>query len=415
MPITGQGKPTTPQPPTSGRTSFADVFAVPEFRVVWVAQLLSLIGDQLAVVALTWLVYDRSGSSLFAAATFAIGFVPWLVGAPLLAGLADRFPRREVMVVCDLLRAGLVALMLLPVPLWVACLLLFATETVAAPFASARAAILPDILPGERYVVGTAIGNVTSQVGQLIGFALGGALVAALGARTALAVDAVSFLVSAVLLGHGLSRRPASAAEPLRVGSGQVLAGVRLIVRDPQLRVLTAIALLCVFYVVPEGLAAPYAAELGQGPLAVGTLLAAGPAGSVLGMLLVARLVGAQRGLPWLGHAAVLTVLPLPLLLVEQEIAWAVVVLAVSGVASSYQVLANAAFVSAVPAPMRGRAFGAVQGALNAGQGSSIVAAGALAHWWAPSSVVAASGMVGAVVAVWLALLWRRQPLAAGH
>ena len=61
-------------------TTFRDVFAVAEFRALWGAQLLSVIGDQLARVALTVLVYDRTHSALLAAVTFVVSIVPTFVG-----------------------------------------------------------------------------------------------------------------------------------------------------------------------------------------------------------------------------------------------------------------------------------------------------------------------------------------------
>jgi hypothetical protein len=75
------------------RASFRDVFAVGEFRALWVSQVLSAGGDRLALVALTLLVYDRTRSPLLAAVAFAAGTLPYIAGALFLSGLADRMPR----------------------------------------------------------------------------------------------------------------------------------------------------------------------------------------------------------------------------------------------------------------------------------------------------------------------------------
>ena len=77
------------------RATFRDVFAVSEFRALWLAQILSVAGDQLARVALTWLVFERTRSSLLAALTFVVSIVPTFVGGLTLSGLADRYPRRR--------------------------------------------------------------------------------------------------------------------------------------------------------------------------------------------------------------------------------------------------------------------------------------------------------------------------------
>ena len=207
--------PAPPAPPApAARTTFRDVLAVREYRALWGAMVLSLVGDQIAIVALTWLVYETSGSPLLAAATFAISYLPWLVGGPLLSGLADRLPRRELMIACDLARAGLVLAMVLPgMPIWALCALLFATELLSPPFTAARAALVPDILPDDRYVLGTAITNVTQMAGQVFGFAAAGILVAALRPSASLAINAATFLASAAIVGLGIRRRPAARGE----------------------------------------------------------------------------------------------------------------------------------------------------------------------------------------------------------
>src|SRR5260370_19169738 len=139
------------------RATFRDVFAVREFRALWCSEVLSVTGDRLALVALTLLVFERTKSPLLTALVYAAGYLPWVIGGLFLADVADRRPRRSVMVTCDLVRAVLVAAMVVPhMPIGALVALLFVTTMFAPPFESARAAITPDILQGERYVLGTA-------------------------------------------------------------------------------------------------------------------------------------------------------------------------------------------------------------------------------------------------------------------
>src|ERR1700744_3788454 len=167
------------------RATFRDVFGVAEFRAVWFSEVLSVTGDRLALVALTLLVYDRTKS-------------------PLLAALADRRPRRTVMVVCDAVRAVLVAAMALPhMPLASLVILLFATMMFAPPFDSARAAITADILQGERYVLGTSVTQTTFLGCQVLGAVGGGVAVAFIGVRPSLAVDAGTFVLSGLFIRPG--------------------------------------------------------------------------------------------------------------------------------------------------------------------------------------------------------------------
>ena len=119
------------------------------------------------------------------------------------------------MVVTDLLRAGLLALMAVPgMPFSVLCALVVAGQLLAAPFAAARAAILPHVSPGERYVVASAVSGTTYQSGQVLGFALGGPLVALVGVPVALLADAATFVVSALVLQLGVAEQRATAGSP---------------------------------------------------------------------------------------------------------------------------------------------------------------------------------------------------------
>jgi MFS family permease len=400
----------------AGRTTFAEVFRLPEYRSLWAAQLLSLIGDELAVVALTWLVFDRSHSPLLAAAAYAISFAPWLIGGPFLSGLADRLPRREVMVVADLLRCGLMVVMAtVGLPIWALFVLLFCSELLAPPFNAARAAVLPDVLPGDRYVVGTAIGNITNQFGMVLGFAVGGSVVAVLHPMTSLGLNAVTFAFSAALLRFGLRPRPVDREDgpaarwtPLR----DAVAGVRLVFGRADLRMLTGFAVLSALYVVPEGLIVPYTTRLGGGPVSAGFLLAAAPAGAVLGSALYSRWVSPSVRLEAMGSLAVATCLPLVACALRPGMAWTLVLFAVSGAAGSYQLAANAAFVGLVPERERGQAFGLVQTLMSVGQGGAILLAGALAERWPPTWVIAVAGLLGSAAAVLLAVCWRALPAA---
>jgi hypothetical protein len=185
----------------AARTTFGEVFAVAEFKVLWVAQVLSVAGDQLARVALTLLVFRQTHSALLAAVTFAASSVPMFVGGLTLSGLADRLPGRQVMVACDLSRAGLVAIMAIPgLPLAVRVAPLFIVTLIGAPFTSARAALYPDILSGDRYVLGTAVTLTTLQFSQVVGYAAGGAIAGVFGISTSLLADAATFLGSALII-----------------------------------------------------------------------------------------------------------------------------------------------------------------------------------------------------------------------
>jgi len=393
--------------------TFRDVFAVGEFRALFAAQVLSVVGDQFARVALSVLVFDRTGSAGLAALTYALTFLPDLIGGPLLSGLADRLPRRRLMVFCDAARALLVALMAVPgTPLWVLCLLLVAVQLLDSPFSAARAALLPVILRGDRYVVGSAIANITFQVAQLAGFATGGLLVAAVGPIRALLVDAGTFALSALLVRFGVVERPVPRSTerdlPQPGWWRSMTAGATLVWTDRRLRALVALACVSGFYITVEGLAVPYAASLGGGAAAAGLLLAANPAGTVVGMVVLTRWVSPRTRLRWLGPLAIAACVPLLACAARPGLLATAALWALSGVFSAFQVPANAAFMQAVPDAQRGQAFGLAVTALQSAQGAGILIGGIAADHWAPSAVVAGAGGLGVLAATLAAVRWAR-------
>lgn len=397
--------------PPEEQATYREVFAVGEFRALWLAQALSFVGDQLAQVALAVLVYDHTKSALLTALVYALTYIPPIVGGPVLSGLADLFPRRTVMIVCDVLRAGLVAFMaLVAMPVGALSVLVFLTVLLGTPFTAARAAVLPDVLEGDRYVAGTAINNITHQATQMLGFLAGGAIVAAVGTYEALALDALTFGLSALILVFGLRGRPADGRrdrEPFGLWRG-TRDGIRLVFGDPVLRSLVLFAWLCAFYVIPEGLAAPYAATFDESAVTVGLLLSAMPTGMVVGAFLFSRFVRPANRLHAMGWMSMLACVPLVGAGLHPPL-WGVVALwALSGVGSAYQLAANAAFVGAVPPSGRGRAFGLAQSGILAGQGLGILVGGAAAQVLGPETVVALAGVLGLSAAAVLTLGWNQ-------
>ncbi|GAA1283134.1 MFS transporter [Pseudonocardia aurantiaca] len=398
------------------------VFRVREFRVVWTAELFSVAGDQLARVALAVLVYGRTGSAAWAAFTYALTFLPALLGGVLLAGLADSYRRREVMITSDLLRAALVALMAIPqMPLWALCGLLVTVVLLGAPHTAAQGALLPVILRGELYERGLAVRQITTQSAQLAGFASGGLLVAALTPSVALLANAVTFALSAVLVRAGVADRPRPGRSDGSQESGQeshsasvgglrgAVAGFAEIAADPRRRALVALAWLVGWYVVPEALAAPYADQLGAGPAVVGLLMAADPLGSVLGAWLFVRYVPAETRARLVGLLAAAAGLPLLVSLFHPGVALTVVLWALSGaLATAYLLQTQASFVRATPDGSRGRAIGVAASGIVAAQGVAVLVGGLLADLWDPATAIAVAGAAGASMSLCGALAWHR-------
>ena len=391
---------------------FRVILAIGEYRALWFGQAQSIAGDQVARVALTVLVYSRTHSPLLTALTYAASFLPWLAGGLVLAGLADRWPRRTVMVSCDAARGALAALMAVPgVPLPAMVALLFLVTLLDGPFTSARAGTFRDILPGARYRVGLAITTSTLTAAMVAGYAAGGILVGAIGARPSLALDAATYVVSALVIRLAVAARPAARDRGGPPGT-RLLPGLTLVFGDRRLRTCMLFGWLVAVYTVPSALAVPVAASLGGGPAAAGLVFAAGPLGIAAGAVVYNR-AGAVRQARWMGPLAVLCCGSLALFAVRPGLAWSLVIITVSGAFGSFQLAANAGFMAALRRDQQAQAFGVAQAGIATMQGLSYLAAGAAAGAAPPAVVIAVWGSTGAAAALALAVSWRPYAQAA--
>lgn len=394
----------------SWRSSYRDVMAIGEFRSVWLAHALSMVGTNLLNIATSVLVYQLTGSALAAGVTLALTFLPPVI-SPLISGLADLFPRRRVMIICDLARAVIIVLIGVPgMPIWAIWILLLGSVVPSIPFAAARAAMMTEIVQGERYVASTAIIQLTSQIGMLAGLIAGGLIVAWVGPGITVMSTGALFVLSALTVALGVRARPSPrAGKEERPGFlAMTRDGAALVFADRRLRTLALLAWLAGLYGIPYGLANPMADELGAGAAAAGFIMAGSAIGAFVGGLVLTRFVPPPTRMRLLGPLAVLACLPLLLWLADPPLWLMVVALALCGVAGSYQFVANAAFVLCVPKEGRGLAFGLVAAGLQAAQGVGILLAGFFAERFGTGVVIASAGALGVVCAALLAVPWAR-------
>ncbi|GIL29905.1 MFS transporter [Actinocatenispora comari] len=376
-------------------TRYGAVFAVREYRPMFVAHVISMLGTMVAEVALSVLVYRSTGSPFLTAATFAVGFVPYALGGTVLASIADRYPTRTVLVWCNLLSALLIAAMAVPgLPVAALLGLRFASATVAPVFGAARAASIPEIVPGPAAVLARSLIRVVTQSSQLVGFAVGGLLLVAVSPRFALAGEAAGFVLSALLLRLGTRWRPARGGTG-RTMLGDSVHGLRAVFGAPRIRVLLALWWVPpVFAVAPEALAAPYAHGIGQGSVGLGLLMTAVPAGTVLGELGAGMLSARLRSRLVLPLASA-SLLPLTVFAVHPGLPVAVLALFGAGLCSAYLVGLDQWFLAAVPEQLAGRAMAVNSGGLMLGQAIGMAAAGAAAEYLAPHLVVVTAALLG--------------------
>ncbi len=375
------------------RVTFGDVLANPEFRAMYIAQALSVIGDQLARLAVAGLVYHRSHSPLLTALTFALSYLPWAFGGPLLAGYADRLPRRNVMIACDLARVGLVLVLAIPgLALPALLVVLFLVALLEPPFTTARASLLPDVLgEGEHYAVASTLSNTTSQFGSVMGFGVGGAIVGFIGVRTSIIADALTFAASALIVLRMVALRPAADSRgggvhvwsDLREGASIVFSNGRL-----RWLVLTS-ALVIASVLTTTAIAVPYAAAHGNGLTVAGLLVAAMQLGVCIGAIVLGRVLAPEQAERLMLPLALATPGILATTAFNPPPVIAGLIWFVGGASSAVQIVANRVFVAAVSRALRGRAFGVAAAVVAMGQASGALLCGLIAQHMGPAIGVA--------------------------
>jgi MFS transporter, DHA3 family, macrolide efflux protein len=213
-----------------------DVLRIPDFRRLWIAQGISDIGDGLTLLTVMLLVNQLTGSTLaLAAVSIALAIPPLTIG--LIAGTyADRFDRRRIMIVSDLLRAVVVLGFVFVgsadlVPLIIA--LAFVQASIGTFFNPARGALVPRVVPTEGLLAANSIGQATRVIGGVIGAAMAGLIVGVAGVTwPAFVIDAITFLASAaiVLRVAAEAGRPSAAEAVASSGTrGAVAEGLRIV------------------------------------------------------------------------------------------------------------------------------------------------------------------------------------------
>lgn len=391
------------------RVTYADIFAEREFRALFTSKALSTIGDYIARAALVIAVFTATESTALMGITFALTTLPDLIGGPVLAGLADRYSRRVVMVVTDLGRALLLLAMAIPgLDLGALWALLFVVRLVDAPFNSAYIATMSVVLPGKRLVKGTAVTQLVNHLAYTVGYAAGGVIVGVTGLSVVLVFNAATFALSAVTILLGVLARPATA----HAGSpgswlGATRAAFRYIAAHPRLWLTMLFTFPIAATLVSETLAAPYATQLGHGSTVAGVLMGSGPAGIVLGLWLLPLVIPDQRA----RHVVLLSVIscaPLALFVATPAVVVASLLIVTSGVALYFWIPLAAEFTQAVPDGMRGQAVGLLTTMMRVTQGIAILVFGLTAENALPSTVIVTAGVVGTLMAAVLSVAWVR-------
>ena len=369
----------------------------PEFGLLFLATAGSAFGTYLAAIALTVQVYDETGSGVWVAALLIADFAPIVVIGLLFGPLVDRLSRRRLMVLADLARAGLfVGLMFVDSP--AAIVALAALVGVATGFFRPAAyAGLPNLVRDDELTNANSLLQTVETLAWMIGPVAGGLMLTAWGPAVPYAVNAVTFLVSALLILR-IPEAKLRSGESVTAGHWRDVAdGIRLVVTSLPLR-----SVLVVWNVVLLGIAAINVAEvvfakdtLDAGDIGFGLIVGASGVGLAIGSYLAAPSIGriglrahyvlavALMGLGWGGAAlspTIYAVLPF---------------VVVATIGNGGAIVANQLFVQrGAPDRYRGRALATIMSTNYAVLGVAMAIAGLLTNEFGARSVWLGASLV---------------------
>ncbi|MBP8535530.1 MFS transporter [Streptomyces sp. MK37H] len=215
------------------------------YRHLFTAQVIALVGTGLATVALGLLAYDIAGADAGSVlgTALAIKMVAYVLIAPVVGAVADRLPRRALLVGADLIRAGVALTLPFVDQIWQVYVLVFALQSASAAFTPTFQAVIPDVLPAERdYTRALSLSRLAYDLESLFSPALAAALLTLISYNWLFTGTMVGFLASAALVVSAVLPKPVAAP---RTGTvyAKATAGTRLFLATPRLRALLALNL----------------------------------------------------------------------------------------------------------------------------------------------------------------------------
>ena len=277
------------------------------FRSLWLAQVISLTGDWFNTIASVIIVNRYAPSGLALGSLFMARALPPFLLGPVAGVIADRFDRRKVLVLSDVLRALIVLGFLLvdrPERLWLLYVLTVLQFSVSAFFEPARAALVPSLVEDDELLTANTLSSITWSAMLTLGGAIGGLTASLFGVRVSLIVDSVSFLASAALVLSIPGHFQVEAVHALESGWKNFIDGLSYVRKNLDVGLVTlvkAMGQVGSFDIISALYAAHVFREGQEGATTLGLMFTAFGVGSVIGPLISNRL--GDSSIIWLRRA----------------------------------------------------------------------------------------------------------------
>lgn len=185
--------------------SYKDLKGENEYWKLFVANIISRLGDSIDAIAYSWMAYEITGSASWLAIIMGVNAIPTIIFQPLVGALVERIDQKKLMVLTDLGRGLIVFLTALLLMLghltpWLLLIFTFLNSTLEAFRMPAGMAVYPKIISKEKYTLATSLSQSISQVAQIVGMALAGFIIGLIGTSGAIMIDAATFIISGIIL-----------------------------------------------------------------------------------------------------------------------------------------------------------------------------------------------------------------------
>jgi MFS family permease len=393
--------------------AYLDVVRSPRYFPLWLGQLLSNFGDTLHYIALVVLVFQLTGQGVAVAALVAAEILPVLLLGPVAGVVIDRFSRKSVLIGADLVRAALVLSLLWPQGVWHTYLVAAGLAAGNTFFNPTVQAVIPALTTEEQRLAANSVAWSTGRLVQILASAVAGGLIAFLGTRVAFGLNAVTFLVSALLITRlQIPAHAGQIGEVAKRGLGSFLAdardGLRFARHDPFVSRLLIVQSLASFAVGATSAMLVVLAErhLHLPPAGFAWLVGAIGVGALIGPLIPNVLATDYRDARWLFVPYVIRGIGDVLLAIATPLPLAMLILFVYGLnTSTGMVVFSSTVQGVVPDTVRGRVFTLLDVSWNTMRLLSLAVGGLVVDtlgiqplFWGGGALLALAGVLGLVL-----------------
>ncbi len=345
------------------------------FALLWISTLISLIGDRALLTALPYFVYQQTGSTLAMAGMFGAYYLPTFLFSSVAGVFADRWNRKRILVVTNLLQSGVMLFLLLVQSntwLWLVYAVTFMQMTLAVFTMPAEGALLPNLIEESQLLPANALTGLGNTIARLVGPLVGGLLIGLFGLGSVVWVDSASFLLAALLI-VGIAA-PAQQAALRSAAVGTVVSAWREVGREwregvqlvQRTRLLTALFLIMnvtsLGGTLIDPLFVPFVQDqLHAGAEALGLLSTIGAIGGLVGGFLIGWIGNRIPSRYIIGYGAVIVGLFMLVMYNQTDLAIVFVLdCLMTVVVVGFAVAGQTLLQSGTPDPYRGRVYGAL-------------------------------------------------------